>query len=174
MMNGTALPKAHTTPAEPTLARRSVFSPQSLQALLIVLGIALATFVLYLYVLPNSQIDAARVRIADLRAQTARLERENAAVQQLIAQQSNLTTIETRAKALGMGPARSAIYLQLPDNSPAVAVAGNTPSIAPTTSDELTTITRWLQRNHWEDQLREFRWRVSQVVEGIFQHFRVE
>jgi hypothetical protein len=173
MMDGTALPKSHSLPSEPSSARYSIFSPQAFQALLIVLGIAITTFVLYLYVLPNSQIDAARVRIADLRAQTARLERENAALQQLIAQESNLKAIETRAKALGMGPARSAIYLQLPDNNMALADSTNNPSIEPSTVHGPATVTEWLQRDHLEDRLREFRWNVSQIVEGIFQRFRI-
>ena len=127
MLDGTALPKPHNRPTDMPLAGRTVFTSQALQAVLIVLGIALATFVLYLYVLPNSQMDAAKVRIAELQAEKARLERENAAVLQQIASISDLKTLETRAKALGMGPSSNAIYLRLPSSAPA---PGKIPSSA--------------------------------------------
>jgi hypothetical protein len=155
-----------------TLAGRLVLSPQTWQAVLIVLGIALATFVLYLYVLPNSQIDAARVRIADLQTQKAVLERENAALMLEIARASNLKTLEIRAKALGMAPATSAIYLSLPDQNPAPTLqpaAGQTDLAA---EDALATLTGWLQRDQLQEWLRDLRWHVSQAVESIIQRFQ--
>jgi hypothetical protein len=149
-----------------------MLSQQTWQAILVVLGIAIATFVLYLYVLPNSQIDAARVRIADLQAQKAMLERENAAVMQEIARGSNLKTLEVRARALGMGPATSAIYLRLPDQSPAPAVQPIAGQADPATENTLAALTEWLRRENLEEQLRDLRWRVSQAVDGIIQRFQ--
>jgi hypothetical protein len=172
MLDGSALPKTHSQPPKQALAGRLVLSPQTWQAVLIVLGIAVATFVLYLYVLPNSQIDAARVRIADLQAQKATLERENAALMQEIARASNLKTLEIRARALGMGPATSAIYLRLPDQSPTPAVQPAASQADSTTENALTTLTEWLQREHLQEWLRDLRWRVSQAVEGIIQRFQ--
>lgn len=172
MLDGTALPKTHNQPSKQALAERLVLSPQTWQAVLIVLGIAVVTFVLYLYVLPNSQIDAARVRIADLQAQKAMLERENAALMQEIARASNLKTLEVRARALGMGPATSAIYLRLPDQSPALAVQPAAGQADPTTENTLATVTEWLQREHLQERLRDLRWQVSQAVEGIIQRFQ--
>jgi hypothetical protein len=148
-----------------------VFSPQAWQALLIVLGIAVATFVLSLYVLPNSQIDAARVRIADLQAQKAVLERENAALMQEIANASNLKTLEIRAKALGMGPTASAIYLSLPNQSPALGSQPAASQADPAAGDTLATLTDWLQSEHLQELLRDLRWKVSQGVESIIQRF---
>lgn len=172
MLDGSALPKTHSQPSRQTLAGRLVLSPQTWQAVLIVLGIAVVTFVLYLYVLPNSQIDAARVRIADLQAQKAMLERENAALMQEIARASNLKTLELRARALGMGPATSAIYLRLPGQGPTPAVQPTADQADPATENTLATMTRWLQREHLQERLRDLRWQVSQAVEGIIQSFQ--
>lgn len=172
MLDGTALPKAHSRPSKQTLARRLVLSPQTWQALLIVLGIALTTFVLYLYVLPNSQIDAARVRIADLQTQKAVLERENAALMQEIARASDLKTLEIRARALGMGPTTSAIYLSLPDRNPTPAAQPAASQADPAAEGMLATVTEWLQRDHLQERLRDLRWNVSQAVEGIIQRFQ--
>jgi hypothetical protein len=172
MLDGSALPKTHSQPSRPTLAGRLVLTPQTWQAVLIVLGIAVVTFVLYLYVLPNSQIDAARVRIADLQAQKAMLERENAALMQEIARASNLKTLEVRARALGMGPATSAIYLRLPGQGPTPAVQPTTDQADPATENTLATVTQWLQREHLQERLRDLRWQVSQAVEGIIQAFQ--
>jgi hypothetical protein len=172
MLDGTALPKAHSQPTKKALAGRLVLSPQTWQAVLIVLGIALITFVLYLYVLPNSRIDAARVRIADLQAQKAMLERENAALMQEIARASNLKTLEIRAKALGMGPAASAIYLSLPQQSPEPAAQAAASQADSTAASTLATLTGWLQRDHLQEWLRNLRLNVSQAVESIIQRLQ--
>jgi hypothetical protein len=171
MIDGTAFPKTHSRPSKQALAGRLVLSPQTWRAVLIVLGIAAVTFVLYLYVLPNSQIDAARVRIADLQAQKAMLEREDAALMQEIARASNLKALEVRARALGMGPATSAIYLQLPKQSPTPAVQSAAGQANVATESTLAAMTEWLQREHLQEQLRNLRWRVSQAVESIIQRF---
>ncbi len=180
-MDGSALPIPHTLPAEgrltPEPARlsrpvgRVLVSPRVLQVALIVLGVALATFVLYLYVLPNSQMDAARVRIADLQVQKARLERENAALLQQIASASNLTTLESRAKALGMGPARNTIYLRLPGSEAPSTAAQAVAAGDQASADSPATLAEWLQPEHLQDMLREFRSKVSQAVDSIIQRF---
>lgn len=172
MLDGTALPKSHNRSPERTLAERLTPSPQALQAVLIVLGIAVITFVLYLYVLPNSQIDAAKVRIADLQTQKATLERENAALMQEIARVSNLKTLEDRAKALGMGPTTNAIYLSLPDRNPATAAQTAASQAYSTKKDTPATIAQWLQRDHLQEQLRNLRQHVSQAVDSIIQRFQ--
>lgn len=81
---------------------------------LAVVAIAAATLVAYLYVVPNSEISASKVRIGELKAEVAALERENASLLSEIARYSDMNTLEARAKQLGMGPARGAVYLRLP------------------------------------------------------------
>ena len=89
---------------------------QVLQFAIIVLGIALITFIMYLYVLPNSQINAAHTKIAELQAQKAELYRQNSEVLKEIALASDLKSLETRARQIGMGPVESAMYLSMPDS----------------------------------------------------------
>lgn len=172
MLDGTALPKPHNRPTDMPLAGRTVFTSQALQAVLIVLGIALATFVLYLYVLPNSQMDAAKVRIAELQAEKARLERENAAVLQQIASISDLKTLETRARALGMGPSSNAIYLRLPSSAPAPAPQTDPAAIDQAAEQSPATLAEWLRPEHRQEIVRSVRWNVSQAVERVIQRFR--
>lgn len=173
MLEGAALPKPQNRPSARRLAGRIALSPQALQAMLIVLGIALLTFVLYLYVLPNSQIDAARVRIADLQTQKAALERKNAALMQEIARASNLTTLEARAKALGMGPTTKAIYLNMPEHNPAPAAAQLAASQTDAALQDMPAmLTDWLRRDRLQERLRDLRWNVSQAVEAIIQRFQ--
>lgn len=172
MLDGTAFPKPHNRPTETPLAGRTVLTSQALQAVLIVLGIALATFVLYLYVLPNSQMDAAKVRIAELQAERARLERENAAVLQQITNISDLKTLETRARALGMAPSSNAIYLRLPSSAPAPAPQTNPTAIDQAAEHSPATLAEWLQPEHRQEIMRTVRWNVSQAVERVIQRFR--
>lgn len=172
MLDGTALPKPRNRPTETPLAGRTIFTPQALQAVLIVLGIALATFVLYLYVLPNSQMDAAKVRIAELRAEKARLERENAAVLQQIASISDLKTLEVRARALGMAPTSNAIYLRLPSSAPAPTPVTVQPATDQAAEPGPATLAEWLQPEHRQEIMRTVRWNVSQAVERVIQRFQ--
>lgn len=95
-------PPAASAPAHPRL-----------QAVLILATIALLTFALYLYVLPNSQMSEAQARIAQLRAERDALSRQSAEMIRLAADFTMLTRIEKRAKELGMGPPRS-IYFGTP------------------------------------------------------------
>lgn len=81
---------------------------------LIVLVIGLMTFIMVMYVLPNSQINAAETQIAQLQAEKAELQRQNAEVLREIARYSDLTSLQVRARQLGMGPVQSAIYLTMP------------------------------------------------------------
>jgi hypothetical protein len=180
-VDGSAIAKSHPLPAEGRLvteparlagpAGRVLLSPRALQVALIVLGVALATFVLYLYVLPNSQMDAARVRIADLQVQKAALERQNAALHQQIASASNLTTLEARAKALGMGPARNTIYLRLPGSEVPAPAAQAVVASNPASAGSPATLAEWLQPEHLQDMLREIRSKVSGAVDSIIQRF---
>jgi hypothetical protein len=179
MLDGSALSKSHNRPSEQTPAGRTVLSAPTWQAVLIVLGIALVTFVLYLYVLPNSQIDAAKVRIAELQAQKAMLERENAALLQEIARESNLKTLEIRAKALGMGPTKHAIYLRLPESSRAPATQPAIRQVDPAAEyGDLSPrqlpamLAGWLQRDRLQDWLRDLRWNVSQAVDNVLERFQ--
>ena len=171
MLDGNALPQPPTHRPNQSLAGRAFSSPQALQAALIVLGVALVTFVLFLYVLPNSQMDAAKVRIAELQARKAMLERENAALLQQIASASDLKTLEVRAAALGMGPTRNAIYLRLPGSAPAAEVR-------PDAAEEQVgdagpaTLAEWLQRENLQEILRNVRLSVSQAVDQIIQRFQ--
>ncbi len=193
MLDGNAFPQPQSRTPDTAAAGRFRLPPHALQAALIVVGIVLVTFVLYLYVLPNSQIDAARVRIADLQARKAMLERQNSALLQEIALASNLKTLEVRAKALGMGPARNTIYLRLPGSSPAAAVGAGSPRPAaddaavgagssrpaaqdaavgagsprPAAQDAPATLSEWLQRDHLENLLRQFRQTVSHAVDQV-------
>lgn len=178
MLDGNAFPQPQNRTPE-AAARRFSLPPHALQAVLIVVGIVLATFVLYLYVLPNSQIDAARVRIADLQTRKAMLERQNSALLQEIALASNLKTLELRAKALSMGPARSTIYLRMPGSSPSptgtgAAEAGSSQSSTDANADSQdapATLSEWLQRDHRENLLRQFRQTVSNAVDQVLQRF---
>lgn len=171
MLDGSAFPQPHSQRPDRARTGRLRFSPRALQALLVVIGIALATFVLFLYVLPNSQIDAARVRIADLKLQKATLERQNAALLQEIALASNLKTLEIRAKALGMGPVRSTIYLQLPANDAAPAADPAASADHPAAEDAPATLAEWLAREHLQEMLRQVRQNVSAAVDGVLQRF---
>lgn len=129
MLQGNALPKAK--PRGDTRQRLSgLLTPQVMQVAGVMLAILLITAALYLYVLPNSQIDRARVRIAGLQGQRAALERENAALQQEIALYAHLGVIEARAQALGMRPAGTPLFVTMPSAATAatdavVAETGN-------------------------------------------------
>ncbi len=105
--------RLNTAPSAPSLnlPRAGAGYASIIQVALVVLGIALATFVLYLYLLPNSQISAAEARIEDLKAQHAALVRQNAEIMRQISTYTNLGTVQQRAQKLGMGPARSVIFL---------------------------------------------------------------
>lgn len=86
---------------------------QALQILILILLVGLITFVLYLYVLPTSQMSEARTRIAELKAQKAALNRERAELAREISLYSDLTTLEYRARRLGMGPPVNAVFLNV-------------------------------------------------------------
>ena len=116
MLERTALPETSRPAPGLRLPGRVGLSSQLLQFAVVVLGIALVTFIMYLYVLPNSQINAAHTKIAELRAQKAELQRQNSEVSKEIALASDLKSLEIRARQLGMGPVQSAIYLAMPDS----------------------------------------------------------
>jgi len=115
MLERTALPHTSRPAPDLHLPRRAGMSPQFVQFALVVMGIALVTFIMYLYVLPNSQINAARTQIAQLQERKSELHRRDSEVLQEIARYSDLKTLEIRARQIGMGPVQSAIYLNMPE-----------------------------------------------------------
>jgi hypothetical protein len=125
-----------------------------LQAALALTGIALLTFALYLYVLPNSQMSEAEARIAQLRAERDALRRQNAEIIRLAASFTALTRIEKRARELGMEPPRQIFYgtlapVQPPDGRPqsatqAPALSGPAQSPAPPWQDAIGAAGAWL------------------------------
>ena len=116
MLERTAVPETSRPVPGLRLPGQVGMSSQFLQFAVIVLGIALVTFIMYLYVLPNSQINAAHTKIAELQAQKAELQRQNSEVLKEIALASDLKNLEIRARQLGMGPVQSAVFLQMPDS----------------------------------------------------------
>ncbi|MFZ2488313.1 MAG: hypothetical protein WAZ19_09340 [Anaerolineae bacterium] len=143
------------------------------QALLIILGVAVVTFVLYLYVLPNSEIDATELRIADLKTQHAALARENAALQQEIALASQLDKLEDRAFALGMQYTRNKpIYLQMPvaenEQTPAEVLSARTEAQA----TNATTWRQWFERENLQTMWRNMRIKVSSVVDAVIERLQ--
>ena len=116
MLERTALSETSRPAPGLRLPGRLGLSSQLLQFAVVVLGIALVTFIMYLYVLPNSQINAAHTKIAELQAQKAELQRQNSEVLKEIALASDLKSMEIRAKQLGMGPVQSAVFLRMPDS----------------------------------------------------------
>ncbi len=76
MLERTAVPETSRPAPGLRLPGQVGMSSQLLQFAIVVLGIALVTFIMYLYVLPNSQINAAHTKIAELQAQKAELYRQ--------------------------------------------------------------------------------------------------
>lgn len=122
----------------------------------VVVAIAGATLIAYLYVVPNSEISASRVRIGQLKAEVAALERENADLLAQIALYSDLNTLEARAKQLGLGPARGAVYLMV-QRQPAGQgpVLGGAAAGASPTSPDPGAFLRQLDPSSLLDQLRD-------------------
>ena len=115
MFERTAVPEASRPAPGLRVPGQVGTSSQLLQFAIVVLGIVLVTFIMYLYVLPNSQINAAHTKIAELQAQKAELQRQNSEVLKELALASDLKSLEIRARQIGMGPVESAIYLSMPD-----------------------------------------------------------
>lgn len=172
MIDGSVLPESRQRLRSEPVAGRTMASQQLVLTVLIVLGVAVVTFVLYLYVLPNSQIDAAEIRISELQKQKAALERQNAALLQEIARNSDIKTLEVRAKQLGMAPARNAIYLKLPNASSAPASQPDGQLDAPVPQPVLETVRQWLQDGHLQDGYREVRINISQAVDNVLQRLQ--
>lgn len=115
MIERTVLSEGSRSTPRLHLPGRAARSAQFIPFAVTVVGIALMTFIMYLYVLPNSQINQARTRIAQLQTQKAELRRQESMVLQEIARGWDLKTVEIRARQLGMGPVQSAIYLHMPE-----------------------------------------------------------
>jgi hypothetical protein len=132
-----------------SLPNTQAASTQLLQVSLVILAIGFVTFVLYLYLLPNSQISEAEQRINQLIGQHATLTRQNAEIVREVSVYTDLGTIQQRGKALGMGPARNVIFLPEVTNKELMAQeaiplpATYDPALA-SLKDESSTPTGWL------------------------------
>ncbi len=81
--------------------------------------LAILCAAIYFYVQPASQISAARFRIAELKAEHARLQRENAELIRELATYTDIRQIEARARELGYQPPTERMYVQVPPENPA-------------------------------------------------------
>ncbi|MEA3335625.1 MAG: hypothetical protein U9R25_06910 [Chloroflexota bacterium] len=118
MIERTVLPRIRpTAPSSSALQSQDEKPPrisrETLQYGGVFLGIALVTLILFLYVLPSSQMSAAEARITELKEEKASLQRMNADVIRSITQYSEQKVLEQRARKLGMGPPHNAVYLHL-------------------------------------------------------------
>lgn len=120
LSGGTVLPRVR-------LPERGVRSRFWLSAAAIVALAAGLTLVLYLYLVPNSQISETNIRIAALRAEKIALARENARLVQEITAYTDLAYIKRRAKELGMGPPQRYMYLYV-NTGAATATPADNPS----------------------------------------------
>lgn len=122
---------------------------QAARVILVIVATAMVTFMLYLYVLPNSQMSAANARIAELRARKAALMRQNADLQQQIAEHTDLGLIERRARKLGMGPPQGYVFLNMNAVSASavqpVTAAGLSGAGSAPVADSRPTIGAWLE-----------------------------
>lgn len=136
--------------ARPENAAPAMASPArpSLQAWLILTGIALLTFALYLYVLPNSQMSEAQARIAQLKAERDALSRQNAETIRLASDFTALTRIEKRAKELGMQPPLL-IFYGSPSFGPGSAGKPQDPTQAPAAAGPVQS-----PAGRWQDAIR--------------------
>lgn len=132
---GTALPRVR-------LPERGARSRFWLSAAAIVALAAGLTLVLYLYLVPNSQISETNVRIAALRAEKIALTRENARLVQEITAYTDLAYIKRRAKELGMGPPQRYMYLYV---NTGAATAAPTDSLSPEAASLGSPKHRWQQ-----------------------------
>lgn len=137
-----------------------------LVALLAVTG--LVTFVLYLYVLPNSEISRAEARIAQLQASKANLVRQNAELERQILEMSELPTVAARARELGMRPASGYLFLKV--DGPIASVENDSVTPLPSSPSQLGP-----SQPGWQDQLNTARQRLIDLfaqgratVEGRF------
>lgn len=173
MLDSQGLNPLHSATPQAGAKIRFRMSAHLTQVLLILLSIAAVTFVLFLYVLPNSEIDATELRLAELRTQQAALARENAALQQEIALASQLDKLETRAFALGMQYTRNKpIYLQMPvaenEQTPAEVLSARTEAH----TVDATTWQQWFAREHLQTMWRTMRIKVSGAVDAVIQRLQ--
>lgn len=165
MLERPALPDTSRPSSGLHLPKRASLSPQAAQTSLIVLGIAVVTFIMYLYVLPNSQINAAQTRISGLRAEQAELQRQNSEVLQEIARLSDLTVLRARASQLGMGPVQSAIYLQMPSRQEGQEVEPSQP-VVPAADSGLAPARQPVAPGAVEEQVRDLLERAGTWIDG--------
>jgi cell division protein FtsB len=117
----------------------------------------LLTFVLYLYVLPNSQMSEARARIAQLQADAAALVRANAELERQISRYTYLPDVAARARELGMRPPPSYVFFQRDAgaSSPATATSPEQPS---------STTGSTVSGTSWREPINLMRERVAEIT----------
>jgi hypothetical protein len=136
------------------------------QHALMVAAIAFATLVAYLYIVPNSEISAARAQISRLKANVSALERENAELLREIASVSDLKTLELRAARLGMAPARSAIYLRLTPTDAADQASARS-AVAPLEDEEAGSLGDQMRQLDVAGIVERTRARLIQIVDDL-------
>jgi cell division protein FtsL len=94
--------------------------------------------VVYLYVQPASQISAARLRIAELQTDHARLQRENAELTCQLATFTDIRRVEERAHQLGYRAPDDRIFVRL-------EMAASDPLAATQDSDGVLPAVPWWQ-----------------------------
>lgn len=102
---------------------------------------------LYLYVRPASQISATRLRIAELQAEHARLQRENAELIRQLAIYTDIRRVEARARELGYRPPDSRMFVRIPMASPTPGpvVKANATSLSAQWQEAVDWLTRRLE-----------------------------
>lgn len=170
-MEGSIVSKPHPQSGSAALRNRFGDVREAWPTLRLLLLLGVVIFICYLYVLPSSQIDANEVRIARLQEQKAELERQNAALLQEIARNSDIPTLEARARQLGMGPATGVIYLTLPSAQPQAAKAQAAAASSPSASQGKLTWRERLSHDRVDEWFRHTRLRVSQAVDRLLQRF---
>lgn len=96
----------------------------------LVIGSAIAFIALLglLYMLQSAQITRLAYEVNDQKAALQALLQTNTVLEAEIAVLTRLDRIEARAEQLGMEPAASVLYLHLPGDTAAGALAGQTPA----------------------------------------------
>lgn len=145
-------------------AQRFGSSRSWLQLAVAIAVIGLITFILYLYVLPNSQMSEARARIAQLQQDTEALVRVNAELERQISEYSDLPGVAAQARALGMRPAASYVFF----HRDAVRSA---PATANSQGQQAQPARAMLPEAYWRDSIEQMRGRVADLTTPWLQRF---
>ncbi len=93
--------------------RRRVIPEDLYRFLRFLLFLAILCAAIYFYVQPASQILAAQLRIAELKAEHARLQRENAELVRELATYTDIRRVEARARELGYRPPTERLFVRV-------------------------------------------------------------